>query len=720
MLKVEVVQVEDAETASAVEAAIRRLRTKLGGFEPQAGVVFAGIDSDHPLILSRLRGAFPGTRFVGCTTAGDFSSDFGFSDDSLSIMAIGSNTLSVSAGVGMGLSEDPARAVAQALETALQGLGGPPRLCLVFPNGLHGAPEGLLTALNTQMGGDCTVFGGLSARHWQSEIPTRQFYGDRVFEDALSLLLISGPVRHEFSLCNSWEPVGSGEPVTRARGNALLRIGRWRALDFYRYYLGPHSSPALEFPLAVFEDPGRGFYIRSPIDYHEGTGGILFATPIPEGSTVQLTEATRKRLIDDMDLQLDRLARRSCSHWTPAAALVFSCATRKQILGTWTPQEVSHLQHRLPEGMPVMGFYSYGEISPIGGERKSWLHNCTMVTLLLGEEVQTPHPVKSAEPQTVPKRESGGETSEGLHRQLSFLRKKLNRSEAYRERLERNKDLTTTLLRKINREINAARLEIKRKNELLARTLSLADEIQRNLLPAGEFESPFFDIAGTSVFCSETGGDYYDVANTGSGEGAAVRVVVGDVTGHGIEAALLMTTARALLRGRLLQPGDLAEVMNDVNAQLAADVKDSGRFVTLFLLHLLPAEGRLEWVRAGHDPAVRYDPENDRFTALRGPGVALGVDDRTAFTFNRREGLRPGQVIVLGTDGLWEGRSEAGEPFGKARILETVKDLCQSGAQDILSGVVARFDAFRGERPLEDDVTLVIVKVKALPEPSGR
>ena len=569
MLRVEVVQVEDAETAPAVEMAIQRLGMKLEGCVPQAAIVLAGIDSDHPLILRRLAQAFPGIRLVGCTTAGEFSSDFGFSDDSLSIMAICSDTLSIATGIGRDLSGDPVRAVSQALDTAEKELPGSARLCLVFPNALHTAPQTMLQALNDRLAGECAVFGGLSARHWHSDIPTLQFHGESVFEDALPLLLMGGALRYDFFLANSWQPVGAAEPASHTHGSELLRIGQRRALDFYRHYLGPHTSPALEFPLAVFENEGNDFYIRSPIDYHEGSGGILFSTPIPQGATVQLTEATRGRLVKELELQLDRLAHRWGGRMTPAAALVFSCATRKQILGTWTPQELSHLKRCLPQDLPILGFYSYGEISPITHGQSSWLHNCTMVTLLLGEEkplapVLRPH-------STTATQQIGdfGDSREDLRRQLNFLRKKLARSEAYRERLESNKDLTTALLRKINDEINAARLEIKRKNELLARTLALAEEIQRNLLPAGEFDTPFFDIAGTSRFCSETGGDYYDIVPTEAEADGSVRVVVGDVTGHGIEAALLMTTTRALLRGRLQQPGDLAAVMGDVNAQLA-------------------------------------------------------------------------------------------------------------------------------------------------------
>ncbi len=711
MFAADVVQVEDINTAAAVKTVIRRLRWKLDGRQPQAGIVLAGIDSDHSLILGTLKDAFPTMDIVGCTTAGELSSDFGFSDASISIMVIGSDTLTIGVGIGHDLSRDPMAATTRAVHMAKDRLGKGERLCLVFPNGLHDSPETILDTLNRQVAPDCMIFGGLSARHWQGRTPTRQFYGNRVYEDALPLMLIGGPVRHQFVLSNSWEPVGNRESVSRAAGHELLEIGGRSALAFFRNSLGPHSSPALEFPLAVYEDEDSGFYIRSPMDYHESTGGVVFSTPIPQGASVQLTEATRGGLLEDMGLKLEGLAAHSGPWVNTAACLVFSCATRKQILGTQTSKEIDLLRRKLPESLPILGFYSYGEISPIPGLRRSSLHNCTMVALLFGEEDQGGVNV-SAIPAGIPEPYEDG-MSIDLADHVAFLQKKLERSEAYRERLELNKDLTTTLLRKINYEINGARLEIKRKNDMLARTLALADEIQQNLLPDRELETRFFDIAGTSVFCSETGGDYYDVVSTDAGH--CLHVAVGDVTGHGIEAALLMTTVRALLRARLSQPGDLAQVMTDVNRQLAQDVKDSGRFVTLFLLSLDPEAGVMEWVRAGHDPAVWYDPAHDRFRALRGPGVALGIDDSVRFTVGRRTGLREGHILCLGTDGIWEARNEMGDAFGKARLLKMVKAFQHLPASGMLDAILVELTRFRGNRELEDDITLVVIKAKSLP-----
>ncbi len=219
-------------------------------------------------------------------------------------------------------------------------------------------------------------------------------------------------------------------------------------------------------------------------------------------------------------------------------------------------------------------------------------------------------------------------------------------------------------------------------------------------------------MAGTSIYCDETGGDYYDYIRyeTGTSDGMPLAVVVGDVSGHGMPSALLMATARALLRQRLSLPGDLAAVFMDVNCQLAQDVGDSGQFMTLMALAVNPGAGSIVWVRAGHDPAILYDPGTNGFTLLAGPGVALGVDGAFGYTLQRRDHLAPGSIILIGTDGLWEACNAEGAMFGKARVREVLRRHAGEPAAMIQDRLVAALGEFRGSVALADDVTLVVIK----------
>ncbi len=241
--------------------------------------------------------------------------------------------------------------------------------------------------------------------------------------------------------------------------------------------------------------------------------------------------------------------------------------------------------------------------------------------------------------------------------------------------------------------------------------MGLAMEVQQSLLPSSPPAVPGLDLAGRSVYCQETGGDYFDfIPLPGPGAGGGLCVAVGDVVGYGIPAALLMTSARALLRCRLHQPGSIAEVVRDVNRLLVLDTAESGSFVTLFLLRVDPEGKTLEWVRAGHDPALICRRADERPHELEGPGMALGVDDTHPVRSRSLPGLDAGDVVLIGTDGIWETENRAGEKFGKQRVAATLGRLRDRPAVEILESVLSELEEFRGDAPQTDDVTLVVVK----------
>lgn len=240
--------------------------------------------------------------------------------------------------------------------------------------------------------------------------------------------------------------------------------------------------------------------------------------------------------------------------------------------------------------------------------------------------------------------------------------------------------------------------------------LALAGEVQKNLLPHGSPPVRGLDVAGRNISCDEIGGDYFDFLwRSGRPEGP-FSVVVGDITGHGVDAALLMTTARAFLRMRAAQPGGIADIVTEMNRHLTHDVLETGRFMTLFYLSMDPPGGRLEWVRAGHDPAILYDPARDRFEDLMGQGVALGLDERFVYKGYARTPLAKGQIIAIGTDGIWESFNSRDEMFGKERFKAVIRGHAHLGAEEILDAVYTALARFTQGRRSEDDVTLVIIK----------
>jgi len=246
------------------------------------------------------------------------------------------------------------------------------------------------------------------------------------------------------------------------------------------------------------------------------------------------------------------------------------------------------------------------------------------------------------------------------------------------------------------------------------KALRLAGEVQKSLLPQEKPEVRGLDIAGRNVSCDEIGGDYFDFIWQRDSHQGPFNVVVGDISGHGVDSALLMTTARAFLRMRASQPGTISEIISAMNSQLARDVLDSGRFMTLFYLSIDPEKRRMDWVRAGHDPALLYDPVEDTFTELKGEGIALGVIDEVRYHEHRREHLANGQIIAIGTDGIWEAFNIQGEMYGKNRLRECIRINATRSAADILGAVYEELRRFTLGRKTEDDITLVVIKVDGL------
>ena len=215
-------------------------------------------------------------------------------------------------------------------------------------------------------------------------------------------------------------------------------------------------------------------------------------------------------------------------------------------------------------------------------------------------------------------------------------------------------------------------------------------------------------MAGKSIYCDETGGDYYDFIKFTENE--KLGVVVGDVAGHGISSALLMASVRSALRQRFALPGSISQIIGDVNHQLAGDLADSGQFVTLFYLEVNPAKEKFEWVRAGHEPAFFYDPAANEFFELAGSGMALGVDKHCQYEINRKDDVPRGSIFILATDGVWETRNASGQMFGRKAICDIIRKNSMAGAGDIIKAIFEQISKFRKGAEPEDDITLVILK----------
>jgi sigma-B regulation protein RsbU (phosphoserine phosphatase) len=173
-----------------------------------------------------------------------------------------------------------------------------------------------------------------------------------------------------------------------------------------------------------------------------------------------------------------------------------------------------------------------------------------------------------------------------------------------------------------------------------------------------------------------------------------------------------MATARGFLRQRSSLGGDIEEIVSDVNRQLTMDVEDSGLFMTLFYMTLDMENRRAQWVRAGHELGIFYDPASDTFEELRGPGIALGVNEEYSYQKTEKTGLAEGQIILVGTDGLWDTTNPNEEMFGKEPIYDIVRRNASAGAEEISDRIFRALSHFKEDSKAQDDVTLVVMKME--------
>jgi sigma-B regulation protein RsbU (phosphoserine phosphatase) len=243
----------------------------------------------------------------------------------------------------------------------------------------------------------------------------------------------------------------------------------------------------------------------------------------------------------------------------------------------------------------------------------------------------------------------------------------------------------------------------------LLHSLGIAMEVQRRLLPASAPKIRGLDVAGHSTYCDETGGDYFDFLLLDEAAPDQVLVALGDVMGHGVAAALVMAGVRAVLRDRAVAAGDLAELMGRLNKFICAD-HGGERFMTMHLSIIDSRTKTMRWVSAGHDPVIVFDPSDGTFTEVGEGDLPLGVMDDTEYC-EQTSTFRPGQILFIGTDGVWEMPDANGEQYGKDRLRQAIRECSRGSADELVRSVRERLTAFRGHVKSVDDVTFVVVKV---------
>ena len=241
-------------------------------------------------------------------------------------------------------------------------------------------------------------------------------------------------------------------------------------------------------------------------------------------------------------------------------------------------------------------------------------------------------------------------------------------------------------------------------NERMRQQLASAREIQARLLPLAPPKLEGYDVAGVSFSCGEVGGDYYDYLNT---ESSTPILALGDVSGKGMDAALLMSSLQASLRTEVGSGSRSVELVSRVNRFVHASTP-ANRFVTLFVGELDMETHLLRYVNAGHNPPllIRGEEEVIRLGAC---GMPVGIAAEAPYTEARVE-LLAGDVLLIYSDGISEANNEAEEELGEEPLIDVVRGHAGATAAELQQRIDAELARFTGSAPQYDDMTLVVLR----------
>ena len=260
--------------------------------------------------------------------------------------------------------------------------------------------------------------------------------------------------------------------------------------------------------------------------------------------------------------------------------------------------------------------------------------------------------------------------------------------------------------RKVQQERDTLVREMERKNTELA----IAADIQRSFLPDKIVPVRGFDIAAKSVMAKEVGGDFFDVIpfEIMRIRKGRVGLMIADVAGKGIPAAIFMALSRIVIRVNALWHPDPADAIKDANNIIASDSK-AGMFVTVFYGIIDEEDRTLTYVNAGHNPPLVVHAQDRSIEELGATGIALGAMEDVPFTSGSTR-IGQGDVVVLYTDGVTEAVNEADEMFGEDRLKKLVSENAGKTSADILSAILDAITAFAHGQPQADDITLMILR----------
>ncbi len=381
---------------SAVEAGEEACQKAIGeaGGKADLIIVFSSVAYEQKEVIDGVKSVSKEIPLVGCSDAGEITT-LGPTSRSVAVMALQAPNMEFAIGVGNGADKNSYEAGKEVAQEAKKKAKKPFSLFLMFLDGLAENGAAAVRGAQSILGENFPIMGGSAGDDFLFK-KTYQYYNDQILTNSVVGVGLSGDFTFGVGVRHGWEPIGLPMKATKSQGGKLIEIDNRPALSIYEDYFGkkaedltkePIARIAYTYPLGLSVQASPELLLRDVIIANE-KGEITCAAEIPEGSEIRLMMGDSEKAITAAK-EAAQNALSQLKEASPKAIFVFNCIARHKLLGLKVDKEIIAIQNVLGKDIPLIGFYTYGELAPLGGTLgsacRSAFHNETMALLVLGE-----------------------------------------------------------------------------------------------------------------------------------------------------------------------------------------------------------------------------------------------------------------------------------------------------------------------------------------------
>lgn len=389
-------QGEDSYTvgANACQDALEHL----GAPEADAAIVFSSVQYDQEKMLAGVRSVSKNALVVGASTAGEIVTEGPLNKHSVAVMLIKSDSVKFFDGIGENIAQGVRAAGKKAADDVKAKAGEGLKAFMMFPDVLAGNGAEIVRGVQDSLGQHFPVMGGAAGDDFKFE-KTYQYFNDRVCSGAVVGLGMTGDFKIGIGVKHGWIPVGVPLTVTKSEGSVLHEIDGKPAISIYEDYFGQEEAKqlrsetlaklAVTYPLGMKVQGSDEMLIRDPLTVDQN-GSITCAAEIPQGSEIQLMVGSREEAVK-VAKEAAQNAVSQLEGAAPKAAIIFNCIARNKLFGEHAGDEIEAIQEAIGAQVPLIGFYTYGEQAPLGGEVRNIekcnpaFHNETVVICVFAQ-----------------------------------------------------------------------------------------------------------------------------------------------------------------------------------------------------------------------------------------------------------------------------------------------------------------------------------------------